>query len=54
VSESNSVFSGPKKNCLQLERTALSGFGLRRKEDIMWLSLEACDLPELGWRDTDS
>jgi hypothetical protein len=30
-----------------------SGFGLRWKEDITWLSLEACDPPELGWRDTD-
>jgi hypothetical protein len=27
--------------------------GLRRKEDIAWLSQEACDPPELGWRDTD-
>jgi hypothetical protein len=32
----------------------LSGFGLRRKEYITWLSLEACNPPELGWRDTDS
>jgi hypothetical protein len=31
-----------------------SGFGLRRREDIAWLSMEACDLPELGWQDTDS
>jgi hypothetical protein len=31
----------------------LSGFGLRRKEDITWLSLEACHPPELGWRNTD-
>jgi hypothetical protein len=31
----------------------LSGFGLRRKEDITWLSLEACNPPELGLRDTD-
>jgi hypothetical protein len=31
----------------------LRGFGLIRKEDITWLSLEACDPPELGWRDTD-
>jgi hypothetical protein len=30
-----------------------SGFGLRRKEDITWLSLKACDPSELGWRDTD-
>jgi hypothetical protein len=29
-----------------------SGFGLRRKKDIRWFSLEACDPPELGWRDT--
>jgi hypothetical protein len=31
----------------------LNGYGLRRKEDITWLSLEACDPPELGWRDTE-
>jgi hypothetical protein len=31
-----------------------SAFGRRRKEEnIKWLSLEACDPPELGWRDTD-
>jgi hypothetical protein len=30
-----------------------SGFGLTWKEYIRWLSLEACDPPELGWRDTD-
>jgi hypothetical protein len=30
-----------------------SGFGLRRKEDITCFSLEACDPPKLGWRDTD-
>jgi hypothetical protein len=30
-----------------------SGFGLRRKDDITWLSLEACNPSELGWRDTD-
>jgi hypothetical protein len=29
------------------------GFGLRWKEDITWISLEACDPPELEWRDTD-
>jgi hypothetical protein len=23
------------------------------KEDITWLSLEACDPPELGWWNTD-
>ena len=31
----------------------LSSFGLTRKEYITWLSLEACDPPELGWRDPD-
>jgi hypothetical protein len=30
-----------------------SGFDLRRKEDITWLSREACDPPKLGWWDTD-
>jgi hypothetical protein len=31
-----------------------SAFRRRRKEEnIRWLSLEACDPPELGWRDTD-
>jgi hypothetical protein len=31
----------------------LSGFGFRQKEDVTWLSLEACNPPELGWRDID-
>ena len=31
----------------------LSGFGLTRKKDTTWLSLEVYDPPELGWWDTD-
>jgi hypothetical protein len=31
-----------------------SGFGLGRKEEVIrWLWVEACDPPELGWRNTD-
>jgi hypothetical protein len=35
-------------------RKYFSDFGLRGKEDITWLSLGACDPPEVEWRDTDS
>jgi hypothetical protein len=39
--------------CFTLHKVqVLKWFGLRRKEDITWLSLKACDPPELGWRDT--
>jgi hypothetical protein len=45
VSESNSVFSGPKKNCLQLEHTALKSIILGvvfvvRLEFLLYKQLE--------------